>query len=454
MQCVFPESAHLWILGVKIHILRPQSPVLLNQIQIEKSLYFLQKNTFVLSAQSPAVILGRPVQYALLRLFQSGSQGYLLMPDHPLFHLFFGGNVFPLELDILIGNSAVRNIRRKPIQDPHKLFRSLVLHAFFHKIRLRILRNSFFQKGILSLHPSVFEKGLKDIFQHAGDHIFLPQFRQDIGYILFKHSVWGENHNIVGGKPGLQSLVHQVGGSVECNGCLPASRSSLDHQQVVLHIPNHNILFLLNGLHNRLHFGRSVLGEHLPEDLVIDVQICVKKIVQTAILDLVLSFSLQIAGDPPCGRIVIGRPCHKAVKHAGHRGTPVIYVNHGRGMFRQGGSADVYLFRLRIPFKAEVYPGKIGGFQKSFQASDFLRQIITARSQIRHRSHALAQLHKGLKSSCAVQIHGAVLCVLPKFSLGLHHLRLLFFHGFPGLGKLFFRRSQGVFQISFLKSSL
>ena len=51
------------------------------------------------------------------------------------------------------------------------------------------------------------------------------------------------------------------------------SQSMTPVTDLAANIPNHNILFLLNGLHNRLHFGRSVLGEHLPEDLVIDVHL-------------------------------------------------------------------------------------------------------------------------------------------------------------------------------------
>ena len=185
----------------------------------------------------------------------------------------------------------------------------------------------------------------------------LPKFRNDIGNVIPKHFVRGENRHILGRETVFEA-VEQKCDPVQGDGSFAGAGSALDDQCACIFIPDNFVLLLLDGGDDGFHLLVGSVGKFFLKHIILDIGSAFQGIFHDAVFDLKLSFSGQISLNPSGRGIIARRACFIVVKHTGYRGAPVIDQHFTPAA--EGKAADVYNhFFPVIAFK--INPGKIRG---------------------------------------------------------------------------------------------
>ena len=171
-------------------------------------------------------------------------------------------------------------------------------------------------------------------------------------------------------------MVQQIGNPVQGHRGFSASRRPLDHQDLILCIPDNGVLLLLDRAHNIFQLGITVGSQLLFQDVVIDLHITLKFIDHPAAPDLVLPFGADLPMQPPARRLIGRRPPVIIVKQSADRSAPVIDQRDPAPFFRKIPNPDMEGFRLIIAVIDKIYPSEKRRIQHPFQPPSHIQILL------------------------------------------------------------------------------
>ena len=178
-------------------------------------------------------------------------------------------------------------------------------------------------------------------FKGQASNIFFTQRGQDIGDIAAKQVVWGDDDDVVGIQLLGDPFVQQKGDPVQGNRGFSAAGNALHEKQFVLRITDNHVLLSLNGLYNRAHLWRGVVGERLTQQVVHDVYVRVEEVVESAFFNFKLPLERYSATDGAGRCLIFHRTGFVAVEQTGNRCAPVVDVGLIGVLVLNGEQTDV-----------------------------------------------------------------------------------------------------------------
>ena len=195
------------------------------------------------------------------------------------------------------------------------------------------------------------------IQRHLTD-ILLAEFRKNPGNVISEDAVRGK-HQHLRGFQFIPVVIQKIRDAMKCHGCLAASGTALYDQDLVRLIADDLVLLLLNRSDNALQAGVCMLRKRHLQNLIVNVDIALDHILQSAITNLILALPGNFSGKRPHRRFERCRSLIKVVEQTADGCAPVIDQRKHRPAAGQVADSDIVALRLVLTLIAEIHTAKI-----------------------------------------------------------------------------------------------